>query len=328
MKMKRIALLLALVMLVGCFGSVSAFAADEPAGPSVRVNGYLVEFPDAKPFIDENSRTMIPVRFVAENLGARVSWEQATKTAIIEKNGTIVEITIGDAKLHVTKGGNTTTTTMDTAAVLKDNRTYVPIRFVAEALGAYVDYSDTYRTVGIYSDVLTSEQIRELQSLAYTQQTAAVGYEEAKRMFDADNLLFYYGTDRNSFSTFANAREHLYHIDEMPNADAFYADMVSAAVNALSCTTEHMTVRFLTDASCIYQSDSMDRLTCTVRGIAEVNLKVNPLKLTGQETAFLCKLGFTQLNVGKMYIPVDAHMNTTEGFEGTLNTIAPAGTAY
>ena len=48
---------------------------------------------------------------------------------------------------------------MDTAAVLKDSRTYVPFRFVAEALGAHVDYSDTYRTVGIYSDVATSEQV-------------------------------------------------------------------------------------------------------------------------------------------------------------------------
>jgi hypothetical protein len=85
-----------------------------------------------------------------------------------------------------------------------------------------------------------------------------------------------------------------------------------------------MTVRFLTDTSCIYQPDDMDRLICTVRGIAEVNLRANPQKLAGEETAFLCRLGFTQLNVGTMYIPVDAHMNT----EGTLNTIAPAGTAY
>ncbi len=324
---KRIALLLALVMALSCFCVVGASAAYE-SGPSVRVNGALVSFPDAAPYIDENSRTMIPVRFVAENLGAAVSWEQATKTATIEKDGIIVEITIGNAELRVTKNGATTTTTMDTAAVLKGSRTYVPIRFVAEALGAYVDYSNTYRTVGIYSDILTPEQIRELQSLPYTQQTAAVGYEEAKSRFGADDLAFYYGSDRNSFSTFANAREHLYHIDEMPDADAFYADMVKAAVKSLSCSSDHMTVRFLADSSCLYQADTMDRLTCTVRGIAEVRLSVNPLELTGEETAYLCRLGFTQLHVGTMYIPVDAHMNTTSGYEGTLNTIVPAGTAY
>ncbi len=324
---KRIAMLLALVMALSCFCVVGASAAYE-AGPSVRVNGTLVSFPDAAPYIDENSRTMIPVRFVAENLGAKVSWEQATNTATIEKNGAIVEITIGNAELRITKDGMTATKKMDTAAVLRDSRTYVPIRFVAEALGAYVDYSDTYRTVGIYSDVLTPDQIKMLLALPYTQQTAAVGYEEASRTFDAEDMVFYYGTDRSRFSTFANAREHLYHIDEMPDTDAFYADMVEAAVKSLSCSSDHMAVRFLADTSCLYQADSMDRLTCTVRGIAEVTLNVNPLELTGAETAYLCRLGFTQLNIGTMYIPVDAHMNTTSGYEGTLNTIVPAGTAY
>ena len=230
--------------------------------------------------------------------------------------------------LRVTKNGKTDTVTMDTAAVLKDSRTYVPIRFVAEALGAYVDYSDAYRTVGIYSEVLTQEQIKMLQALPYTQPTAAVGYEDAKQRFDEETVEFFYGTDRNSFGNYANAREHLYRIDETTGTSTFYAEMVKSAVKALACDTDHMMVRFLTDTSCIYQSDSMDLLTCAVRGIAEVQLRVNPLDLTGEETAYLCKLGFTQLNAGTMYIPVDAHMNTTSGSEGTLNTITPAGTAY
>lgn len=325
---KKLVRTLCIVMVLGMLLTMGAFAAEVPSAPDVRVNGMLVSFPDAGPFIDENSRTMIPVRFVAENLGAQVSWDQATKTASIEKDDITVEITIGNADLRVIRNGKTETVKMDTAAVLKDSRTYVPIRYVAEALGAYVDYSDTYRTVGIYSEVLTPEQIKTLQSLPYTKPTAAVGYAEAKQRFDAEEMEFYYGTGRETFGTFANAREHLYHIENLTDADTFYSGMVDSAIKALSCNTEHMTVRFLTDASCIYQSDSMDLLTCAVRGIAEVNLMVNPQKLAGEETAYLCRLGFTQLNVGTMYIPVDAHMNTTSGHEGTLNTIAPAGAAY
>ena len=325
---KKLISTLCIVMVVGMLLTVGAFAAEVPAAPDVRVNGTLVTFPDAGPFIDEHNRTMIPVRFVAENLGAQVTWDQKTKTASVEKNGTRVEITIGNADLRVTKNGKTDTVTMDTAAVLKDSRTYVPIRFVAEALGAYVDYSDAYRTVGIYSEVLTQEQIKMLQALPYTQPTAAVGYEDAKQRFDEETVEFFYGTDRNSFGNYANAREHLYRIDETTGTSTFYAEMVKSAVKALACDTDHMMVRFLTDTSCIYQSDSMDLLTCAVRGIAEVQLRVNPLDLTGEETAYLCKLGFTQLNAGTMYIPVDAHMNTTSGSEGTLNTITPAGTAY
>ncbi len=321
---KRLIRTLCIVMALGMLLTMGAFAAEVPSAPDVRVNGMLVSFPDAGPFIDENSRTMIPVRFVAENLGAQVSWDQATKTASIEKAGVIVEITIGKADLRVIRNGNEETVTMDTAAVLKDSRTYVPIRFVAESLGAYVDYSDTYRTVGIYSDVLTPEQIKALQALPYTQPSVALGYDEAKTRYNAEDMEFFYGTGRESFDTFANAREHLYRIRNLADADTLYKDIVDKAVAAMSCDTEHMTVRFLTDTSCIYQPDDMDRLICTVRGIAEVNLRANPQKLAGEETAFLCRLGFTQLNVGTMYIPVDAHMNT----EGTLNTIAPAGTAY
>ncbi len=325
MKMKRIALLLALVMLVGCFGSVSAFAASEPSGPNVRVNGKLVEFPDAKPFIDENSRTLIPVRFVAENLGAKVSWIGATKTANIEKDGILVEITIGDSDLRVTENGKTTVVKMDTAAVLKENRTFVPIRFVAEALGAYVDYSGTYRMVGIYSDVLTAEQIASLQALPYTKPEGMLGYEDAKQRYDADTLAYFYGTDRENFQTFANAREHLYHMTNSGNADSFYADVVDLAVATLAYDSDNMTVKFLADTSCIYQSDSMNRLTCAVRGIAEVELKVEPMELTGRETAMLCELGFTQLAKDEQSIPVDVHMNARDGNDITPHTIVPAG---
>ena len=325
MKMKRVALLLALVMLVGCFASVSAFAAGEPSGLNVRVNGKLVEFPDAKPFIDENSRTLIPVRFVAENLGAKVSWIGATRTANIEKDGILVEITIGDSNLRVTENGKTTVVKIDTAAVLKEDRTFVPIRFVAEALGAYVDYSGTYRTVGIYSDVLTAEQIATLQALPYTKPEGMLAYEDAKQRYDADTLAYFYGTDRESFQTFANAREHLYHMANSGNVDSFYADVVDLAVETLAYDSDNMTVKYLADTSCIYQSDSMNRLTCAVRGIAVAMLKVEPMKLTGRETAMLCELGFTQLAKGEQSIPVDVHMNARSGNDITPHTIVPAG---
>ena len=74
---------LCIVMVLGLLLTMGAFAAEVPTAPEVRVNGTLVSFPDAGPFIDENSRTMIPVRFVAENLGAQVTWDQTSKTASV-----------------------------------------------------------------------------------------------------------------------------------------------------------------------------------------------------------------------------------------------------
>lgn len=137
---------------------------------AVRVDGWEVDFPDAKPFIDNSSRTMVPVRFVAEQLKATVDWNGNTKTASIKLNNTTVQIQIGNANLKVDRAGTKSTVKMDTVAVIKDGRTYVPIRFVAEELGCFVDYSPYWHTVAIYScNSISVEQIKYLRSFPMTR---------------------------------------------------------------------------------------------------------------------------------------------------------------
>lgn len=80
------------------------------------------------PFIDSANRTQVPIRVLSEKLGAKVSWNQSTTTATI--NGTI-KVKAG-SKVIETAYGNIT---MDTTAVNKDGRIYVPIRYVGNALG-------------------------------------------------------------------------------------------------------------------------------------------------------------------------------------------------
>ena len=136
-----------------------------PLAPDVRVNGALVTFPDTKPFVDENSRTLIPVRFVGEALGAEVSWENATQTAVIAKDGITVRCQIGNDELTVIKDGKTSTVKMDTKAVIKDGRTTVPIRYIVEALDGWIGYSEKYRTVQISScEQLTADDIARLRN--------------------------------------------------------------------------------------------------------------------------------------------------------------------
>jgi hypothetical protein len=53
---------------------------------------------------------------------------------------------------------------MDTQAIISDNRTYVPIRFVAQSLGAWVGFSEYYSTVQIWQDQLTPTEIDRLHS--------------------------------------------------------------------------------------------------------------------------------------------------------------------
>ena len=94
------------------------------------VNNKLVTG-DAAPYVNSDSRTMVPFRVLGETFGATVDWDQDNKT---------VTYTYGDTTLTMTIGSTTYTVngedkTMDTAPVLSGDRTYVPVRFVAEALG-------------------------------------------------------------------------------------------------------------------------------------------------------------------------------------------------
>ena len=110
---------------------------------SVTVDGKKVVFPDAKPFIDENGRTLIPVRFVTEDLGATVEWNAEDREVYITKDKSNVLIRIGQERILV----NGVTKTMDTKAIIRYDRTYVPIRYVAEGLGATVGWDAGTRTV-------------------------------------------------------------------------------------------------------------------------------------------------------------------------------------
>lgn len=159
---------LCLVLLLGAL-CVPAAAAEETV-PQVCVDDVMVEFPDAQPFIDANSRTMIPVRFVSEAMGADVSWEKGTSTAVISRDGITVRVKVGDPTLTVEQDGQTRTVTMNTAAVVRNNRTYVPIRYVAEALGAFVDYSSYYKLVEIVNpQEMTAAEIKRLRSYPLVQ---------------------------------------------------------------------------------------------------------------------------------------------------------------
>ncbi len=99
---------------------------------------------DVAPII-RNDRTMLPARFVAENLGAKVEWEEATQTVTItsEDGKTVIKLVIGSNKAFV----NGQEIILDSAAFIENDRTYTPVRFVAEALGATVEWVDKNQEV-------------------------------------------------------------------------------------------------------------------------------------------------------------------------------------
>ncbi|MGE7946460.1 copper amine oxidase N-terminal domain-containing protein [Lysinibacillus sp. NPDC093688] len=82
-------------------------------------------------------RTLLPLRSIFESLGATVNWDTKTKTVIVKKGTTKIELPLNSKKVKV----NGVTKTLDVPAKLIDSKTMVPVRFVSESLGAEVSWN-------------------------------------------------------------------------------------------------------------------------------------------------------------------------------------------
>ena len=97
-----------------------------------------------------NDRTMLPARFVAENLGATVEWDGEKQLVTItgkneKQEDVTILITIGSDYAKV----NGEDIKLDSPAFVENDRTYTPIRFISENLGATVEWNETEQTVTI-----------------------------------------------------------------------------------------------------------------------------------------------------------------------------------
>lgn len=99
---------------------------------------------DVAPVI-RNDRTMLPARFVAENLGATVTWDEEKRLVTITDKDVTILITIGEETATV----NGREVKLDSPAFIENDRTYTPIRFIAEELGATVKWIEAEQKVVI-----------------------------------------------------------------------------------------------------------------------------------------------------------------------------------
>lgn len=107
---------------------------------------------EAAPFIDKVSgRTLVPVRFIAEALGAVVGWDAGEQRVSLATPGgsgalpSLIDLYIGRRSAEV----NGRTFTIDVVPVIRAGRTFVPARFVSESLGARVTWNSAKRQVTI-----------------------------------------------------------------------------------------------------------------------------------------------------------------------------------
>ena len=125
--------------------SVSATCGQADDAISVFINGLKVDFSkydNVRPVI-ENGRTLVPIRAVSETLKAEVEWYDDTQEITVTKGDIFVKMAIGNSKAYVNGGEQQ----LDTPPTIRNGRTLVPLRFVAESLKLNVEWIDESRTI-------------------------------------------------------------------------------------------------------------------------------------------------------------------------------------
>ncbi len=126
-------------LLIGCLGFSSAALAEDTI--QIIIDDKVLST-DVPPMIIEG-RTLVPLRAIFEALGAVVGWDEATQTVTATKQGTTIVLTIDQKQATV----NGATQELDVPATVINDRTMVPVRFIANSLGSYVEWVDSTQTV-------------------------------------------------------------------------------------------------------------------------------------------------------------------------------------
>jgi hypothetical protein len=115
--------------------------------PNITVNGISqkIDAQGSKPII-KNGRTLLPIRTLIESLGGQVLWDAREQKVTITLNGHSIVLWIGKTTALV----DGSKTTLDVAPIIINGRTYLPLRFISENLGASVNWDDKTQTITIY----------------------------------------------------------------------------------------------------------------------------------------------------------------------------------
>lgn len=147
------------------------------------VNGYAI---DSVEVITRDNRTLVPIRIVSEILGGTVGWDDKSRKVTINKTNTKIEMTIGSKNVKV----NNSSKIIDVEPIIYHERTYLPLRFVSENLGAEVGYYDNKNenSLGIVNRIpqVTIDEKYDSSVKVISKQDAATQIKKALQ--DSFNL--------------------------------------------------------------------------------------------------------------------------------------------
>lgn len=109
----------------------------------------------------ENYRSYVPVRFISENYGGDVEWIPETQTVNITFEDRTISLTIGKPEIMI----NGEVTKLDVAPIVRNDRTFLPLRACTEAIGKEVFYSDGLILISDVKDILDPNWDKDIVDL-------------------------------------------------------------------------------------------------------------------------------------------------------------------
>jgi uncharacterized secreted protein with C-terminal beta-propeller domain len=140
MNKKLIAVLTAVLLIVMVSSGVSAAGTENEI--SIYLEGEKIEFPDAGP-IHTGTRVLVPVRGFFERIGVTVDWNSVYRTVIIKDESREIMLEAGNNA--VLNSGEVQY--LDCSVLSRDNRTYIPLRYISESFGYSVEWDGKTQSV-------------------------------------------------------------------------------------------------------------------------------------------------------------------------------------
>lgn len=145
MKNKNVISKILLLLLILSSFIFSGYKIQKPI--KIYINGQVVES-DQPPLLIDN-RTFVPIRVIAEDLGATVDYDNKDRIVTIRRDKTNILLTIGDDIARISSDVETRPAILDAPAFLRNDRTYLPLRSISELFGMQVDWDGGKRAVYI-----------------------------------------------------------------------------------------------------------------------------------------------------------------------------------
>lgn len=311
---KKICLFLVMMVLI----CTSTFAATA----KVQINGSVIDFTDSNGAkVDAqiiNSRTMVPLRKIFEVLNCTVDWNGDTRTVTATKDDTTLILQIDNKIATKIANNKETKITLDTAPIIYNNRTLVPLRFIAESLEKQVGWDAANYTAIIMDYEYFANDLKTKAPALYEILSDNYGN------FDIEITRSYYDQANSANNNTAIVKANVIKVGESYNTQINFSgnnelmkEIVEEDWNNIDLKTQY------NDTSVKYSTTNTTFAKMLVTNInQEKNVSYKDLNLTGSVNNNLAELIQNLINVKDTELSVNTAKDINNEWNKFINTLS------